>query len=230
MKRLLIFLLSVFAFSVSLMAMKGKVTYIEGYAQVNYAPAELRQIVQQGDYIQTHRGKIEIALNDGTLVRIGPDSKVYFESLTEEKGKKKVSIKVTLGRFWTKVKKLVARDEYNVTFRTGTAGVRGTVYRLDQFEDNSARLFVYDGRVEVKGERPVFEKDPSLLEPQEINGPVEIEGPREVSMEEWVKIVEKLNVIAISSQGSPTEPAPFDAEEDKKDPWVQWNLERDALE
>ncbi|HDZ24528.1 MAG TPA: hypothetical protein ENH70_08335 [Desulfobacteraceae bacterium] len=229
MKRLFMISFITLVLVVPLLAITGKVTYIEGQVMINYGVVELRQEVHEGDFIATRKGKVEITLNDGTLVRVGPDSRVYMESLKEEKGRKKVSIKVALGRFWTKVKKLVAKDEYNVSFRTGTAGVRGTVYRIDQYADDSARLFVYDGKVEVRGEKPLSGTDQMPAVPAEIDGPVEIEGPKEVTMEEWVKIVKRLNRIAISPEGIPTDPEEFDLEKDKKDPWVLWNLKRDGV-
>ncbi|HPE28997.1 MAG TPA: FecR family protein [Candidatus Mcinerneyibacteriales bacterium] len=229
MKRLFVILLMTLVLALPLFSIAGKVSYIEGQVMINYAMAELRQEVREGDFISTQKGKLEITLDDGTLVRVGPESKVYMESLKEEKGRKKVSIKVALGRFWTKVKKLVAKDEYNVSFRTGTAGVRGTVYRIDQYADDSAQLFVYDGKVEVRGEKPSGGTDQMPAVAAEIDGPVEIEGPQEVSMEEWVKIVKRLNRIAISPEGVPTDPAEFDLEKDKQDPWVQWNLQRDGM-
>lgn len=229
MKRLLLISFVIFALAVPLFAISGKVSYIEGQVMINYAVAELRQEVREGDFISIQKGKLEITLDEGTLVRVGPDSKIYMESLKEEKGRKKVSIKVTLGRFWTKVKRLVSKDEYNVSFRTGTAGVRGTVYRLDQYADDSAQLFVYDGKVEVRGEKPSEGADQMPAIPAEIDGPVEIEGPKEVSMEEWVKIVKQLNRIAISPEGVPTDPVEFDPEKDRQDPWVSWNLERDKV-
>jgi len=209
-------------------ALDAKVTFIQGKSQINYAPVKLNQLVKEKDYIATTTGKLEITLSTGTIIRIGENTTVHFEKLVEVNGSRKVGLKVVLGKIWTKVKKLTGNDEYNVSFRTGTAGVRGTVYRVDQMQDNSADLFVYEGSVEVKGEKPQKKEPPKDGDVSEVNGPEEVSGPTEVSMEEWTQIVREMMEIHISPDGVPTEPEQFDpAEQKKADDWVKWNLEQD---
>ncbi len=226
-KNLLMIAVFVLLCAASASALSGKVTYKEGNTFINYAVPKLRQCVNEGDLISTEKGRMEITLEDGSIVRIGEHSRIYFEKLRYEEKNKKISIKVTLGRFWTKVKKLVKGDDYNVSFRTGTAGVRGTSYRIDQFADDSALLNVYTGTVAVAGKRPAADTASDAQDVHEISGPEEVQGPSEITMEEWVKIVESMNSISVDAGGNPTEPEPFDIEKDREDPWVNWNLKRD---
>ncbi len=227
MKYLVVVMFLVFSWS-SIWAIEGIVTFIDGKAQVNYAPVKLRQKIKEKDYITTNNGKLEITLSTGTIVRVGENSAIHFEKLNENQGKRTVSVRVALGKFWTKVKKLTGNDEYNVSFRTGTAGVRGTVYRIDQMKDNSADLFVYEGSVEVKSNPPQKKEPPKDGAVEEIDGPEEVSGPSEVSMEEWTEIVKELMVIHISADGTPTEPKEFDPNaQQQTDEWVKWNTEQD---
>lgn len=234
MKKILLFLIFV-TFISSAYTLSGRITYIKGVALINYQIAKLNQEVKEKDFISTKKGRLEIKLSDGTIIRIGNNTKIYLKKLKVNKKHKKVSIKVIVGNFWTKVKKLFKDDSYKVAFRTGTAGVRGTVYTLSQYKDNSADLLVFDGTVEVKGKEKKKEtekkdKKKHSLAPHELKGPEEISGPKEVTLEEWTKIVKEMMKIHISASGKPTNPVAFKKDEEKNKEWIEWNLKRDHQE
>ncbi len=239
MKKLLYLNLIIIFFLNFIFGMTGKVTYIEGSVYINYSPADLNQVVKKDDLITTHEGRVEIELSDGNVIRIGENSRIYISELHKKK-RKKITVKVFLGKLWAKVKKIVKeKDEFTVKFRKGTAGVRGTVYRVNQYSDDSAEIYVYEGSIKVKGEKPVSDKDKkdktgkktkselNRNEKHEVEGPKEIKGPEEVTLKEWVKIVKKMNKIYISSRGKPDEPEEFNIEAERKKSWVNWNLKRD---
>jgi ferric-dicitrate binding protein FerR (iron transport regulator) len=216
----------------NIIALNGKITYLKGSVYINYAPADLDQKVEEKDLITTHEGRVELTLSDGNIIRIGENSRVHIDNLKKKKNKdKKISVKVFLGKIWTKVKNIVKeKDEFSIKFRMGTAGVRGTVYRLNQYEDDSAEIYVYEGKVEVSGiKKETIKKDTKKNEGKrhEIEGPEEIEGPKEVTLREWVKIVEKMNKIYITSKGEPEDPKEFKMKKEKNKEWVKWNLKRD---
>ncbi|HMA68944.1 MAG TPA: FecR family protein [Candidatus Mcinerneyibacterium sp.] len=229
MKKIMLFVLY-FSLINLLFSLHGKLTYIEGEVFVNYSPADLNQKVDQNDLIVTGEGKVEVKLSDGKLFRLGPKTKIYLKKLEEkEKKDKKIKIKVIVGKFWTKVKKIFKKEEYKVEFKMGTAGVRGTVYNINQFIDDSAELYVYEGKVEVRSKKKKMKAPPSDSKRVEVEGPEEIEGPKEITMEEWIVIVEKMNRISISKKGELGDPEKFKYQDLEDDEWVNWNLKRDKL-
>ena len=142
---------------------------------------------------------------------------------------KKVKVDLGSGKIWANVKRLVTPDSrVEVKTVNAVAGVRGTVYRVNVEDDNSAMVKVYDGSVNVSG----IQKEPAKPSDQ-FTPPVPVEGPRqvpppyhEVTMEEWTVIVKAMQQVTISPQGVASKPQDFTPQQDMDD-WVKWNQERD---
>ena len=66
----------------------------------------------------------------------------------------------------------------------------------------------------------------SLGPVQTIQAPTQVAGPYEVTLEEWITLVEGMQ-INLRSDGKYSM-FEFDKEADSKDPWVMWNLEQDS--
>jgi hypothetical protein len=184
------------------------------------------QEVRVGD-----RSRIELRFPDGTVMRFAERSSVkmddiLFDPKTQEK---KVRVDLTGGKLWANVKKLVT-SESTVEVKTvnAVAGVRGTVYRVNVDEDNSAMVKVYDGSVYVAGrQQGTAQQVPPSGPPVPVAGPHEVPPPyHEVTMEEWHVIVKSFQQVTISPQGVASEPQDFNPQEDRDD-WVEWNQERD---
>jgi hypothetical protein len=154
-------------------------------------------------------------------------NEVLYSGKTDHK---RVKVDLGIGKLWANVRKLMTMDS-SVEVRTtnAVAGVRGTVYRVNVDEDKSAMIKVYDGSVYVANlpkDAAAQASEPAGT-PYEVAGPQEVPQPyREVTMEEWTAIVQAMQQISISAQGTPSEPEPFDPKAEADD-WVRWNQERD---
>ncbi len=213
-------------------------TRVEGTAQVFTAgkklPVSLKKesrLKQNQEVSVGERSRVELLFPDGTVIRLAEKSrlhlgKIAFNRKTEGKN---VDVKLGSGKLWAKVKRLVTPDS-SVEVRTtnAVAGVRGTVYRVNVNDDQSAMVKVYDGSVYVANP-PIDASKPM----DKVTAPVPVAGPHviappvhEVSVEEWHVIVKSFQQVTISSQGVASQPQDFDPKSDADD-WVTWNQERD---
>lgn len=217
----------------------AEVAYIEGSARVFGKDKPAGRNLKQGDLLGKEdevrvgeRSRVEIRFPDGTLMRLSEKSRLSMSELkydTKTQGKN-VKVKLGLGKLWANVKKLATPDSsVEVKISNAVAGVRGTVYRVNVEEDNSAMVKVYDGSVYVASSSSAVSGGP----PVQVAAPVPVPGPHEVpppvhqvTMEEWHVIVKAMQQITISAQGVASQPRDFDAKADVDD-WVKWNQERD---
>jgi hypothetical protein len=194
-------------------------------------------VIYQGDLIRTgEKSKAEIIFDDGSIVRIAEKTelKINTLSLNIEKKEYKTNITAKIGNLWARVKKITGyKNNFETATPTSIAGVRSTVYRMRIDEDTTTILRVYKGKVEIKTwieayENMIKTRAEEEIETQKTEEVYEVEGPHEVSLEEWIQIVSAMQEVVISPTGYPKKPTKFDPEEDAKDPWVSWNLQRDA--
>jgi len=215
------------------------VTLVEGSAQVFTRGEAHGRTLKKGERLgKDHevrvgeKSRVEIRFPDGTVMRLWEKSRLAMNEVQFDKKTESKNLKVNLGvgKLWAKVKKLATPDS-SVEVKTGNAvaGVRGTVYRVNVDEDQSAMVKVYDGSVYVASPP----KEGAGKPPTQVSAPVPVPGPHEVpppyhevSMEEWTAIVKAMQQITISPQGVPSKPQDFDPKADADD-WVRWNQERD---
>lgn len=216
------------------------VTKLDGKAQVFRKGSKAGTAVKKNDRItqdqQVHVGeksRLELRFPDGTIMRFAERSVISMENLSYDAKTRNKNVKVDMegGKLWANVAKLIT-PESKVEVKTvnAVAGVRGTVYRVNVDEDNSALVKVYDGSVYVDG---VQKQAPGAAAPGGYTAPVPVPGPhevppphREVTMEEWHVIVKSFQQITISPQGVASKPQDFNPQQDRDD-WVRWNQERD---
>lgn len=190
-------------------------------------------LLKEGDRVRTGRdARLEILLPDSTILRFADQTHFHvalFDVLAQsEQGN--VKIKLVLGRIWANVrKKLGIASSFEVSSEHAIAGVRGTIYRMNVYDDTSVLVRTYDGEVYVKeGEGRIEEPAPSTGPPTRIAGPSRIPGPRKVSMEEWLYIIKSMQQIVVNADGTPGVPRAFDEAEDRNE-WVDWNKKRDNI-
>ncbi|MDH4162332.1 MAG: FecR family protein [Nitrospirota bacterium] len=214
-------------------------TMVDGKAYVYAKGAgKAGAVLRKNDRVQSNqeirvgeRSRVELRFPDGTIMRFAEKSVVRMEDLSfdAKTQNKKVKVDMGGGKLWANVKKLVTSDsKVEVKTVNAVAGVRGTVYRVNVEDDNSAMIKVYDGSVYVDGKQQgTSQKTPASGPPVPVSGPHEVPPPyHEVTMEEWHVIVKSFQQITISPQGLASKPEEFNAQQDMDD-WVKWNQERD---
>ncbi len=230
---------------VSLAAEFGKITLPLGKVEVLIAGSEdwsramPRQALNVNDQIRTAaKSRCEITLTGGGKVRIGENSDLVLTEANVKPMVKNFNATLKKGNAWVSAKAAFG-EKKNVSIRTPTAvaAIRGTVYRTEAGEDESSVL-VYEGKVDVnqpsnmeqeqqetKPEgKPKFKLGPV----QEIQAPTEVPGPYEVSLEDWITLVEGMQ-INVRKDGK-YNMFKFDQTVDAEDEFVQWNKELDGPE
>jgi ferric-dicitrate binding protein FerR (iron transport regulator) len=192
------------------------------------APAALAvgATVFENDIVETAASsRMELKLKDGSVIRVGPASKLALKSAYfGEGGEKKFSAKLFFGRVWSKVSGLVGSDsKFEVETDNAVAGVRGTTFRVDAKTDKSVLVRVYAGSVAMAA--------PGAVRPEHATkkGHHQIAPPyHQVSKGEWEKLVGKMMELRVSADGTPGEPTAFTAEADQGDDWAAWNEALDS--
>lgn len=216
---------------------EAKITTLRGTAQA-VCPAEketrvlkTNDMIQAGCIVTTGAdSRLELALPDRSLVRFAEKTKFKLISadVTDE-GKRSVGISVGVGKVWMNVRKSLqgGDDKFEVSCQNAVAGVRGTVYRMDVENDQSAQVKVYEGEVNVAAASGALQAAVMTVgPPKPVAGPTPVAGPKPVSMVEWGYIVKSMQQIQISADGKADAPKAFTESEDMDD-WVRWNKKRD---
>lgn len=227
----------------------GAISFVAGDATRTNAKGKPEKLavgakVFEGDVIETQkRTRLEVKLNDGSVLRLGPVSKVVLESAVFGKSaeSRKVSAKMVVGNVWANVAKTVGGEaRFEVKTENAVAGVRGTTFRVDAAADKSCVVKVYSGTVAVaSGAVPLREhatEQPGATEGKPGTKPGgkperrEIAGPTEVTREQWEKIVTNMMMVKVSADGTPSEPEEFAMAATGQDEFEEWNRAMDMEE
>lgn len=221
----------------------GKITLPLGNVQVqssgasDWVRAMVKHAVVIKDKVQTKaKSRAEITLTGGGKVRIGESAELELTEASVKPLMKNFNANLNRGKIWVSAKAAFG-EKKNVAIRTPTAvaAIRGTKYRVNAGEEESSVL-VYDGEVDVnwaqnvqetegeqvpRGGAPQFRLGPV----QEVEAPEEVPGPYEVTLEEWITLVEGMQ-INIRQDGK-YHMFEFDKDADSELDWVKWNQELD---
>lgn len=181
------------------------VTYLKGMARLQPASGQisiltLGRIISQGDSVLTlDNAKVELKLDNGTAIRLGPSTNFTLATLQRTPlGGMKSLFKVATGRMWFTVAKLTGDSEMKTETPSVVCAVKGTVWRADTGADGKTNVVVYDGVVTAQ---------------QGSGAAVEIQ-----KMEQLAAMPN-----AAFEKGS------YDESNDDKDEWAKWNKNRDKL-
>lgn len=198
----------------------GKATLTSG-GEGKPAPLALGAKVFEGDVVETKAdAKAELKMKDGSVIRIGPSSKLELKAAYfGEKGEKTFSARLFFGRVWTKVTGLVGGEsKFEVETDNAVAGVRGTTFRVDAATDRSVLVRVYAGSVAMAPGAPLAAaKKPKPGER------VQVAGPKQISKKEWEILVGKMMQLAVNADGTPGTPTAFTEADEEGDAWAAWN-------
>lgn len=185
---------------------KAVISFLKGNAKVttvskDIKKASLSMVIYEGDIIDTSDNtKVEIKLDDGSIVRISSNTSMVLSNFREDESKRETSIRVILGRIWLNVIKIFGKEsKFKIETPVVIAAVKGTVYRADIEKDGKTNINVYDGVVSV----------------------------RKTEESEEVELNKLEGIIALSDKL--LEKKPFDEKDDEKDEWIRWNKSRDKL-
>ena len=227
----------------------GKISLPLGRVQVQkggageFKRAMPRMSIQEKDVVKTlAKSRCEITLVGGGKLRIGENSELEITEANVKPMEKNFGATLKKGDAWVAAKAAFG-EKKNVAVRTPTAvaAIIGTTYRAKAGNDESSVL-VYDGKVDVNAASNVSEaRDQQRrqgFQPQggaprfklgpvtEIQAPTQVAGPYEVSLEDWVSLVEGMQ-INVRKDGKYSM-FKFDQDEDDGLDFVKWNKELDA--
>jgi hypothetical protein len=186
-------------------------------------PLKVGDELAEGEIVETKNARVELTLQDGSRVRLAPNTKVQLtEAQFNESKSRNVSVSMWFGRIWAKVAKSVgAEDTFEVGTQNAIAGVRGTAFTVVASQDLSAMVRVYAGTVGVrKGQGQDFARAHSKRQ---------VPGPTRVDKKQWEEIIAgAMKQVKITSVGEIAPAEDFeDTGEDLK--WAMWNQERDKV-
>ena len=222
----------------------GKITFPLGDVTVQVAAtsdwkkAAMNQEVFAGDKVKTgQKSRLEISLNGGGKMRIGQQSEVELTEAKVTPLQKDFGANVTKGQVWVAAKAAFG-EKKNVAIRTPTAvaAIRGTKYRAVAGEEESSVL-VYSGKVDVNtptgaasggaqgGAPGGAPQQIKIGAPTQIQAPTQVPGPYEVSLEDWITLVEGMQInVRADGKYSMFE---FNQADDAQLDFVRWNKELD---
>lgn len=165
--------------------------YLEGDVKVvrngEERPLEINEALLPGDAIVTGEdGKVELSWSDGTVVKIGENTKIEVVELKETES----VLKIWWGKLHTTIKKLKRKGKFEIHVPPsgGRVSVRGTEFTLEVAEDGTTILTVLDGAAELsdlaKTKTVVVEQhQTSIVEPGGVpSDPVSIDPDQ---IDEW---------------------------------------------
>lgn len=223
----------------------GQITYLKGTVEAHRGGAWTKLSkgakILSTDMIRTGRkSRVEIVLNDKSVIRLGSKSKVKIDkAVFQGGGKTQFAAKMYRGKAYAVASKLVGGDStFKIETSNAVAGVRGTTFRIDSKRDKSTVVRVYTGAVAVSN-APIYAKPGAVKKTGKFQMPrqgvkpggpgrVEVAGPHEVTKKEWEEFVAKaMQEVRVAANGQISEPIAFDSAADAADEWVAWNKSRD---
>jgi len=164
MKILIIYLLTISA----LFGAIGEITALQGEAQLERETAFLE--VERGtpiniaDRLETKkRSRVQVILNDDTVITIGPQSSYIFEAY-QDKGSPKVMMQLQHGFFKIVTGKIgkIAPERFKVKTKASTIGIRGTQF-MATVQDDSESIACSKGSLVVETKQRTFELPSGMM-------------------------------------------------------------------
>jgi len=132
------------------------VTLVAGNAKIKHHGKGLEALTQdsvllQSDTIQTgDDAKVEIQLDEGSVVRVGPSTKFGLSSYAYNGDSRDTNMNLEEGNLQMKVTKLSGDSEFKVSTVTAVAGVRGTFFYVNyDSKSKEVGIAVFSGKVMV---------------------------------------------------------------------------------
>jgi len=156
--------------SLSLWANIGHIMAMQGSADIKRADTSLKATIgmplKEGDEVLTHKqSRMQVMLNDDTVVTIGANSVFSFEEFLFDNSKKsKISMRATRGFFRSVTGKLgkIAPERFKVKTVSATIGIRGTDFS-GEIADKKELFQCFSGAISVTFQGVVNKIDAGMM-------------------------------------------------------------------
>lgn len=175
MKKILLLLL----FTVYTFANIGSIMALKGEAKIKHANVEKiaksgMEVLQGDNIITASKTRVQVVLNDNTIITIGSNSSFQFDKYFFDGSKKSVvKMRANRGFFRSVTGKIgkIAPERFTVETSSATIGIRGTDFsveikeRMERFRCHRGRISIrIGGRLVELGAGEMFELNPKTLE------------------------------------------------------------------
>ncbi|MEI7905401.1 MAG: FecR family protein [Candidatus Firestonebacteria bacterium] len=186
------------------------ISFLKGLAkttrkgEVSQTFAKLGMQLSGGDKIETmDNTRVELRLEDGTNVRIGENTSLVIEELTDDKSnnKEKSTLNVMWGKIWMNVRKNTGQESRVITPKI-IAAVKGTTYSVEVAKDGESGIKVYDGTVSVSREAQeiLLSKLETVTSKDLLKNPLDEKADEKDEWVRWNKSRDKLRVMIIAKE------------------------------
>lgn len=157
--KLLLLLISICSL---LLANIGEVTALQGSADLLRQTKTIKIAkglqIQEGDTVDTkNNSKVQIILNDDTVVTIGPHSHYQFDTF-KEGATPEVNMQISRGFFKTVTGKIgkIAPERFKIKTKAATIGIRGTQF-MAYIGDKDEKIGCIKGKISISTSTGTFE-------------------------------------------------------------------------
>ena len=135
--------------------LEGTVRYRENESD-SWKELKTNQILTEGAEIETIRdGRVEMILDNKSILRLAPDSRVIIVGYSKEEQVTKTDISLPFGKIWTKITEFMSpTSTFNVHLTSTIVGVQGTIFRVDANYQGPSDIRVFKGSVTIWQKNP----------------------------------------------------------------------------
>ena len=155
--------------SISLWANIGNIMAMKGNAEVKRSTKSINATsgmdLKEGDEVVTaQKSRVQVMLNDDTVVTIGASSSFSFEEFSQDKQNEKISMRANRGFFRSVTGKIgkLAPERFKVKTSSATIGIRGTDFSGDIGTDRAV-FKCYKGAIFVEFEGDIQDIDAGMM-------------------------------------------------------------------
>jgi hypothetical protein len=155
--------------SISLWGNIGTVMALKGSAEIKRSDTNIEvksgmDVIEKDEIITQDKTRVQVMLNDDTVVTIGANSSFSFEEFSQEAQNEKISMRANRGFFRSVTGQIgkLAPERFKVKTASATIGIRGTDFSGDiSFEREVFKC--YDGAIFVEFEGDIKELDAGMM-------------------------------------------------------------------
>lgn len=155
--------------SISLWGNIGTIMALKGSAEIKRSDVNIEvksgmDIIEKDEIITQDKTRVQVMLNDDTVVTIGANSSFSFEEFSQEAQNEKISMRANRGFFRSVTGKIgkLAPERFKVKTASATIGIRGTDFSGEiSFQREVFKC--YDGAIFIEFEGDVKDLDPGMM-------------------------------------------------------------------